>query len=111
MNKVYVPIEVLTFNNLNLIVMPFGKMLRMKIPFRFDGKWYRRTAKTSGWCKEIKLIINDNELIMLDIDENTVTGFHWKCSTTIQATEYIATFKEYLTKQEQKYKVTTLKLE
>jgi len=109
----YLPTEVLTFKKLDkLLVLPFGKMVRPKIPFRFKGKWYRRTSKNTNQCNEIKMIfeMGDKNLVLCDKHDISTFSYAWKYKETIFSDDLIAVFKEFLTDWEQKFAVSTLKL-
>jgi len=109
MSQLYIPNEVLTFNKLNkLIVLPFEKMKRLKVPFRFKGKWFRRMSKKGGQCAVIKIIIENNNLIMLDYHDDKATNYYWKYRETVLGDELIAVFDNFLTDWEQKSAISTL---
>jgi hypothetical protein len=101
------PIEVLIFNECDkLIVLPYGKMKRLKIPFRFDGKWWRR-SNTSNASVEIKIVFERKQLIMLDYMQKS---WAWNRRTTLFESELIAVFEEFLTNYEKKCGIVKLNM-
>ncbi len=110
--SLYIPKEVLTFDKLNkMIILPFEYMKRLRVPFRYKNKWFRRTSKNSGYCAEIKIMVQNKNLIMLDY--NTYKWNNWTTTNgeTIYKEDLIAVYDIFLTNYERKFAVSTFNLE
>ncbi len=104
---IFKPIEVLTFNHLDkLIVLPNEHMPRYKIPFRYEKKWWRRENNSQTQILEIKIVFEKNQLIILDYDIGF--GYVWQRRKTLFEGNLIAVFEEFLTNYEKKHGVLKL---
>ena len=85
-----------------MTVLPFKRFRQKNVPFRLDGKWYRRSNKFENYGVEVVLEVKDTGIHMSNA--NNFTG----CASRIDKNPLIAVFTGLLTEQESHAKVAEI---
>jgi hypothetical protein len=63
------PLEIITVNVNELIILPFKVMRRKNVPFRYNGRWWRRSTTNKWGAVEVKIEIEDGVCAVQDLKE------------------------------------------